>query len=347
MSDEETDAAERNEPATLADPMRSTEALAPGRLERTLRQLDDLATDMLALMMPEAFDSQNSSDEPPVQRLGLQRLVTSIHHLRSALRVKSGKLWPVFETIDFGLQSAIIESIKAILRSPIWPANEAFDLAYRIERTIVDTLTSLIDTSNISVQNIAEKLLPASRSAMDAVEMERHLSNQRERIDAIVSDVQTAAGSVADSELSSAFNTYQGSEASTANSFRIAALIVLLGVLGFSIYTAIEVPTSLGSSFAHLGIAFSGLAAFAYLARESAQHRTVARWAAIMSVQLKTLGAFTADMNLEQREELRTQFGHRVFSELPVAGEVKSQIEQLTPAMQTLLDVVKTIRGGS
>ncbi|QNE20186.1 hypothetical protein F1D05_22590 [Kribbella qitaiheensis] len=190
-------------------------------------------------------------------------------------------------------------------------------------------------------------LYSAAKSSMNGTRLEQEIVASRTKVNLIVEDVQQAAGVVADGELASAFNDYQKTEIKSANYFRGAAIGLLVAVMAFSIYSATKLPPSLGSSLAHLGIAVSGLAAFAYLARESAQHRNAGRWAAIMSVQLKTLSAYSADMTVAEREELRGVFGRRVFSELPSSSKEPQQgLTDIAPTLQALIDVIKSVRGG-
>lgn len=312
------------------------------RLEKfddVLWKLDDIATWL-------AGEESGGAEES-----GLQRLLGAVNRLRSMVRftAKEG------ENISFDplTVATLTTTVANLINQNAWSSTYTLEIASEIETHIKDQIRRYLDElekqeSRLLHTPFGLSLRQVEREAtmaIDGIRLERHFLSQRERLDAIVDDAQQAAGTVADSELATAFNTYEKAEAKTANYFRRGALGVLLGVLALSVYSSIKLPTNLGSSLAHLGIALSGLAAFAYLARESSQHRNSARWAAIMAVQLKTIGAFSSDMSTEQREELRAYFGRRVFSELPaVQGSEKDP--RLTPdSVQAVIEILKSLRG--
>ncbi|WP_134099344.1 hypothetical protein [Kribbella pratensis] len=309
-----------------------------------------LEINSIRLRLEEAIGSLGKPSSLP-RRPGADRIATAASHLKEAIGFRDSNGLPIAEKLDVGVAEVFVQLIEDLASADEWDADRAFDTAIQLENFTREQIrrTPGYRTHVAGGDDPYDDLRALDKESEFAVgnmDTERHLLQQRERVDAIVDDVQQAAGSVADSELAKAFSAYEVGERRSANYFRLGGLLVLLGVLGFSIYTTIETPTTLASSLAHLGIALSGLAAFAYLARESSQHRTVARWAAVMAVQLKTLAAFSADMAPPQREELRSFFGRRVFSELPATENRESASETALTA-QSIVDIIKTARGDS
>jgi hypothetical protein len=306
------------------------------------RRLGRLKTELAKLSEEES----HMVEEPSV-RPGLTRLFQAADRLAAAVQIKdmAGEL-ALFEHFDAQTLDVLISAADSILRAPVWNVESSYDMARRIELEIELTGRRVLLSPSYEWRTPdLENLVVAAESSRRAIELELHIVKQRREVDSIVGDVQQAAGITADTQLATAFSHYGEDETRSANRFRLAAIGVLIAVSGFSIYTAINIPVSLGSSLAHLGIAASGLAAFGYLARESNQHRNVGRWAGIISVQLRTLGAFSADMNHEQREHLRAHFGRRVFAELSPTGDMKDPGTDLVPTIQAAQDLIKLLRG--
>lgn len=177
---------------------------------------------------------------------------------------------------------------------------------------------------------LVEQLESARASASDAREAAEH--------------ARRAAGQTADAELGRAYDKYGRSEQTSANWFRVGAVATLVIAAGVSLVGVYgDTPDSTAAAITHITAVVSVLALFGYLARESAQHRNTARWAAVMVVQLKTFDSYAADMSNQEREALRAYFGRRVFSELPGASNASSdRQEELTPsALLALRDIVE------
>ncbi|MFI5710975.1 hypothetical protein [Kribbella sp. NPDC051620] len=287
---------------------------------------------------------------PTYDKYGRTRLMGAANRLIAALQVGLSGDVLLAERFDKGIIRAFARVVGDLAFGDIWSESKAFEVAYEIELAINQQTSKLIRPDSVYRENPSRykellRIDHEAESAATGIKQEQHLLSQVARVDEIVNDVEQAAGVVADSELAKAFSDHERAEAESANRFRIGAIAILMGIVAFSTYTAIEIPATLGSSLAHVGIAFSGLAAFAYLSRESAQHRKVARWSAMMAVQLKTLSAFSAGLSEGQRENLRSQFGQRVFSEMPTSGvDTPSNGADFSPTIQAVVDILKSAR---
>jgi hypothetical protein len=304
-------------------------------LARRLKILDTIASDFI----DTDDDQQNIADWLTLLR-AIRRVMTIVNY-----HDESSQYW-IVEAAQTSYLEKLVTQIQTALGSKPSPS-AILELARQLE-LFTETTTRLVRPGNDeAIWNITrlQEIRDEAETARRSVEVQQMLLQQVERVDSIVEDVQQAAGMTADSALTTAFSSYAEDEKRLANRFRTLGIGVLSTIAAFAIYTTINVPSGLGSSLAHLGIAASGLALFSYLAHESSQHRNAARWADIMSVQLRTLGAFTADMNTEQRESLRAQFGSRVFAE-PSPVDSKLPASDLGSTVQAASDLIKLMRGG-
>lgn len=268
-----------------------------------------------------------------------------------------GRILGVVMLFDAGIIQAFVTNLEALLKRFAvtgWNRSHAISLASELELYLSDRVGQYLNDVDFGDSLTSEEAEFLGRVRVDASEAfnvlstEMRLQDQLDSVSEIVQEVKQAAGVVAEGELTKAFNEYGGEEKGQARAFRLGAMGVLAAVLIFSSYAAMNLPTSLGSSLAHLGIALSGLAAFGYLAREASHHRKAARWAAVMSVQLRTLDAYAAGMTDEQKQSLRAQFARRVFAEpvypLDSQGDLSGDV---SPTLQAVMDLVRVARAGN
>ncbi|MFF1818615.1 hypothetical protein ACFVWG_15035 [Kribbella sp. NPDC058245] len=270
----------------------------------------------------------------------------------------------IYLYLDDGVISSFVRRLHIFAEAAdadSWDEADAYDLASEIEEYLRQSCNRLIvDFENGTLRGKAgegyhsAEHKAVSRTSSDAGEAIDSIARQR-RLDAAANELeklklsaQRAASTVAEGELSEAFSSYGDRENRLAEVFRITAICLLLLLISFSVFSAAKLPASLGASLAHVGIGLSGLAAFGYMARESSQHRRAGRWAKVMSVQLRTLDAYAADMEDEQRRALREQFARRVFASpeysLDDAGPAGATTD-LGPVLEAVMSLIKVARG--
>ncbi|TDO67690.1 hypothetical protein EV651_103604 [Kribbella sp. VKM Ac-2571] len=283
---------------------------------------------------------------------GAVRLGEAVSRLLKIFTIEGGDLaharaQEVALSFDAGVVSSLAANVTLLVANPEWDPFRAFDLAYTTDRYTADRLAEYFgrDAANPPEFQKFERIQVQAKNAAEDARLEMQLRKSAASVEEIAESVKQAAGVVAEGKLSEAFKEYSETEMSGATRYRGLALGVLGAVVAFSIYTAAFLPTSLGSSLAHLGIGLSSLTAFGYLARESAHHRKAARWASVMSVQLRTFDAYSADLTTEKRELLREHFGRRVFAEPVYALDGhEPKTSDLAPLMQAAIDLVKVAR---
>lgn len=101
-----------------------------------------------------------------------------------------------------------------------------------------------------------------------------------------------------------------------------AAILLVTALLGTLTLTSVLIKIAAGLPFAVLA---------AYLLRESSHHRDASRAAAELAVRLRVVGAF-ADLEPEHRQQLRREFGMRVFLGTPPAPVASPPAPAAPPA---------------
>jgi hypothetical protein len=149
-----------------------------------------------------------------------------------------------------------------------------------------------------------------ARRAIDLVE------SARAEVTTVRDEVRVAAGDVASDSLSEHFESLAKTERGAATRWRLLAVVILTLVV--AVAGALQlVPELQAVSWLDLVrkyaivIPATGLAA--YSAKQSSDHRKISRWAAVTSVQLRTISPFTRQLEGEVRSDLIHRFGHGLF----------------------------------
>ncbi|WP_020109768.1 hypothetical protein [Nocardia sp. 348MFTsu5.1] len=163
---------------------------------------------------------------------------------------------------------------------------------------------------------------------------------------------QTATGNAGQDVIGSTFKTAAEDEAAQAKRWTWAVFaLVVSGAAGTLTFVTVEndLLTSVSAGWALIfkaliGLPFYGLAA--YCAHVAGEHRSLARHFRILSVQLRSVGAYVAPMSDEQRSELRMILGRQAFS-APVPADVPSPgispgADDLTALLGRALDIAKS-----
>lgn len=178
------------------------------------------------------------------------------------------------------------------------------DLVGRLEESIQEHRRRQLDSLTIKAREAAQSAESSAASA------------------------STAAGVTGEVVLSSHYDTLATEELTRANRFRTSAIGTAIGAAAAT--AAFVLGPEFDWAWAKIGStdyvhllqrvlligALIGVAG--YLSRQAHHHRATANWAKALSVQLKTFNAFIAPMgNQKLAEELRREFGARVFGEHP------------------------------
>ncbi|WP_157571554.1 hypothetical protein [Nocardioides alkalitolerans] len=165
--------------------------------------------------------------------------------------------------------------------------------------------------------------------------------NQRQRDALEKARVKYESAMDAQNALKAAFQQMSDDEAGTANQLRLLVFYTLTGLavmaiaiaLIFARQTGISTWTSVAT---HLGVSIPVLGLAGYLAKESAQHRRISRWAGVMAVQLATIRNYVEPLEKDQARELMKAFGDRVLGELPPDTKNESDSGNLTTALDII-----------
>ena len=233
------------------------------------------------------------------------------------------------------------------------PRRSPGELADRLDARTVQRCAQIDSLSGSQPSAVAAEWTATARSLNENARratLERQLDSVRisaTEARETVETIRQVAGTGANVALTAAYEEHGKGQARAANWFQLFAIISLListAVVVASTVYGIRSSTSVntGEVVQHVSVALAFLALFGYLARMASQHRDLARWSAVMVVQLKTFDAFSEDMSAEDRRELRAYFGRRVFCDVPGSG-LKTGDTATAPTVQMLLDLTKAI----
>lgn len=280
-------------------------------------------------------------------------LHAALNHLVDALRSYANLLrW----RRQRGLESRIPEEESAldpILNSVhVWVNEQslqerpALEAAEQVARIVASDLSAWgVDTSTASEYGLdplqAWQDYRSIAQRLDAVGQRDVLR----RLEASLDALDRAVGVGADVTLAKLYEEMRDAEKGAGQLFRRLAIACFAAVVlgaGYAVWKSSG--TTLGDQLRHASLGLGLLALGGYLSTQAAQHLKTARWASVMVVQLKTFDAFARDMDNDQRQDLRTYFGRRVFSELP--GSVASDGEATAStglSQAALIDLVSSM----
>lgn len=181
-----------------------------------------------------------------------------------------------------------------------------------------------------------------------AGEIREKIEEKLQEADAAVKGIAEVAGTAAEGELSRHFAAYATAERKVAN---LARLSVIALAVAITIFTFIAIGIGVHDLtwlelVRKLSLTLPAVALAAYLARESSRHRDSCNWAETISVQLKTVHAFTESMKEDARDLIRAELGKRIFSSQPpqVNGGHQLSREEI---MATVSDIRTALSLGS
>ncbi|WP_152552077.1 hypothetical protein [Actinokineospora spheciospongiae] len=224
-------------------------------------------------------------------------------------------------------------------------SSRAFEVIVGIyEISLIEEMDSLdastIDSFDQEVQRFKSKL--ASYQKIEEA------NNTATEVVRIAEKVRTAAGEVGDVILGRHFQAIETRERSTANRLRLAAAFILVAIGLLAIATLLRSNSS-SPSIATVLLHVVGILPFgilgAYLGRESSKHRLEAEWAAEYNALLMTFDAFIAPLSAANQNDLRHEFGKKLFvnSRVKQAGEpgpstlneISTLIDRFSPSTQS------------
>lgn len=250
-----------------------------------------------------------------------------------------GPLEDAFDT-TFQLPLAIyyprdhIEEINKLLLNPPSAASFSLDKWNPYVQRLTTLTRGLLESARHSAKGDRHFYASiAAESIQVLVDREQvrlrlgELDEAAQKANQTVQDIEEAAGHVAEGELSLHFSSYEKSEKRAANISRYAVIAIVVAATVFVFYSL----NSTDSGFTWLDLAkkvsiiVPAVALAAYLARESTRHRENSTWAATISVQLKTIKAYTDSLSSESRESIRSEFGSRIFTQRSPRHDLSSQ----------------------
>ena len=169
----------------------------------------------------------------------------------------------------------------------------------------------------------------------------RESEESARKVEVIAEVAATASGTVAAGSLASEFNTILVSERYQANLFRVLTILVATGAVAYTALVAWHEHDNNTLMIQKLALALPVLLLAGYLGRESSQHRHAARWAHVLTAQLRTIQLFTPQLDEAGKAELYSAFGLRVFSQS--GPSPRSDSDSSNEAI--LRQVVEIVRG--
>jgi hypothetical protein len=155
-----------------------------------------------------------------------------------------------------------------------------------------------------------------------------------------------AAGVVAEGSLAIEFATIARAERRPALIFQGLTIALFVGTIAYAAAVAYESREPSVELAQRLSVAIPVLLLAGYFSRESTRHRRAQRWATVLTAQLRTINAYTAQLDDANAAVLRQSFGQRVFMSSPDGVESASDDSDATGSLLAgSADLARAIRG--
>ena len=155
-----------------------------------------------------------------------------------------------------------------------------------------------------------------------------------------------AAGVVAEGSLAIEFATIARAERRPALVFQGLTIALFVGTIAYAAAVAYESREPSVELAQRLSVAIPVLLLAGYFSRESTRHRRAQRWATVLTAQLRTINAYTAQLDDANAAVLRQSFGQRVFMSSPDGVESASDDSDATGSLLAgSADLARAIRG--
>lgn len=184
------------------------------------------------------------------------------------------------------------------------------------------------------------RLLQQELEADSAVD---RITERAGEAEAIADDVAASAGLKATADLALYFDEFAKARALARRYWTVASFICLAVSLGLAIFH-IGLVDHLTTSDVLRKVALGlPLAVFLSITTyEASVERSNAMWARHMSVQLRTVRLFTAELDVDSRDQVRREFGRVAFSGPPHLGRNGSSDDET--GLVSLLRVVEAVK---
>lgn len=257
--------------------------------------------------------------------------------------------------VRMAARDRINKAIQTLLDVDGSETTEAFEAAETGLKLVIDSIDALTaDATPGAAPDERDRFL-ASRRAEAASELRvlaliRRAAEAADSAESKAGDAKKAAdnaevasGDAGAAELSREFHQLAENEKADADLFRLLTIGLLGLVLGYAVWLAFWSDAEDYALLRRIVVSLAVLALAGYLGAQASQHRREARWAAAITVQLKTINAFTDALAPDRRDDLRYQFGLRVFTrsaELERSAADAPSPAEFESLAQRLIDVV-------
>lgn len=242
--------------------------------------------------------------------------------------------------------------------------SRARDLGYdssnaAILRWAEDSLTAIASTvANSDLLHDPTDFLERVRGLHQEIALQIDQEAFRARLEKAASDAESiaqtardAAGVTGDLTLSKYFSELGVEQRVSANWFRgfAIALIVIAVLLAIVTHPGFAAGEWIVPKVKNEWVALTyrlallvGIGTLAtYLARQAGHHRRIADWAEALSVQLKTLEAFVAPLEPEDRADIYRVFASRVLGASPGTGSHQDESLSISQASDLLITLLR------
>jgi hypothetical protein len=155
-----------------------------------------------------------------------------------------------------------------------------------------------------------------------------------------------AAGVVAEGSLANEFASIAKAERRPALFFQTLTILLFIGTIAYAAVVAYESREPSVELAQRLSVAIPVLLLAGYFSRESTRHRRAQRWATVLTAQLRTINAYTAQLDDSNAAVLLQTFGQRVFMSSPDGVDSASDDSDATGSLLAgSADLARAIRG--
>ncbi len=277
-------------------------------------------------------------------------LATTLRHATGLL----GIMFPANPHVDsLELMSLLDSSTEKAETTVLTATNEELlDILGTLIEIFMQTMRRVVEDEEFDKQFTEDGQrqirFDLSRLQLAAQEAELHrqeqkLSRASEQAESVVSHIEEIAGDAASVEIAKYYNEHARAE---RNRYFFWTAMLLLTVassvaLVWLIISRIGNAPASAQEIGRLALVIPILALAAYAGRQAGYHRNAESTSRWISVQLKTVRAFTDSLTVETRQEIMSQLGTKLFGSGEMArNEAEEQFGTANELVQALKDII-------
>jgi len=332
----------------MVEPLRTSLLAQPMTQESLANQIID-GVELARRSVQQRAGLEPAWAEAANDLLGATHWIMTDHFTRRALDADSSAY---FYVTDLDLLDGVRSAVLGLASPGEQELPEFLDRAARLSRNLehlIEEVSRMIPSSDTQwPTRLATMRQAAGRAKRQIGELqEARLAEVRDEVDSVVAHVKEAAGTVASTSLGDFFDSYASAQSRTANWLRfgvILLLVVVASIAGFVVFQD-QGGGIWTEELARVAVTSPLILLAVYLSRESSRHRAAGDRARELEVRLKTVRAYTDELNDSDRTEIRALLGKRIFGASIEAPGDKDEVVVQSIDAASLKEAIEFVAG--